>query len=191
MRSLGWKAHVMIDPTEWETLPDDVVIGHYSTHGRGMYGNQCAKAIMDGMIANSEGDEVIMKMDCDVWLSKDASEWLSARGQAKAMRIMHKGRSQAWGGMWSATRHHVIDAREAADTIERCNCAESWLNMRALYLVAPSIHVKSDHVTQWQEGMDKGYAATLTINLRHDRMTPASILFDTTPSVNAANQFLH
>lgn len=180
MESLGWIAHVMVDPTEWESIPDDVVIGHYSTNGLGMYGNQCAKAIMDGMIANSEGDEVIMKMDCDVWISREAGEWLSGHGQAKAMRITHKGKSQAWGGMWSATRQHVISARKIADTMERCQCPESWLNIRALYLSAPSIRVKSQHVTQWYDGIDRGYVATLPINLRHDRINPASRLFDTT-----------
>jgi hypothetical protein len=93
---------------------------------------------------------------------------------------MYNGKSQAWGGIWSATREHVQAARYAADTIERCNCAESWLNMRALYLVNPSIKVKAHHVTQWQEGDERGYCATLPINLRHDREAQGLKLFDTT-----------
>jgi len=181
MRSLGWQADIMIDPTEWTTPPDDVVYGYYSTHGRGIYGNSCAKAIMDGMLANSQAGEVLMKMDCDIWLSRECADWLAEAGQAKSMRIMYNGKTQAWGGIWSATREHVEAARIAADTIDRCNCAEAWLNMRALYLVPPSIKVKAYHVTQWQDGDERGYCATLPINLRHDRVTEGLKLFDTAP----------
>jgi hypothetical protein len=177
MQALGWIASVMIDRSEWPELPENVILADYGTQGRGMFGNKCANAIMDGIIANSHPGNVVMKMDCDVWISDEANDWLWQAGKAKTYSVEYGGKIQPWGGMWSATHEHVVAARVTADTLERCRCAESYLNLKALHLTAPGLHVNPTLVTQWEPGGSLGVVATLPITRRKNRGDEGLALF--------------
>jgi hypothetical protein len=177
MQALGWIASVMIDRGEWPELPENVILADYGTQGRGMFGNKCANAIMDGIIAHSHPGDVVMKMDCDVWISDEANDWLSQVGQAKTYSVEYGGKIQPWGGMWSATHEHVVTARVTADTLERCRCAESYLNLKALHRTPPLLHVNETLVTQWEPGGSLGIVATLPITRRKNRGDEGMALF--------------
>ena len=177
MTDLGWAAKIMIDPSEWEALPADVVHGSYGTKGRGMFGNDCAMAILDGMIANSAGSEVVMKMDCDVWISEEASQWFQTRDNGRAMKV-HYHKTQVWGGCWSATRDQLLKARIAAESLQKCRCAESYLNLMALHY-SGDLTTRNELVTQWTAGQDRGLVATLPITRRENRTEEGLALFDT------------
>jgi len=189
MKDLGWEASIMVDPREWESVPDDTISAKYSTLGRGMFGNACATGITDGIIENSQPGDVVMKMDCDIWISHEASDWFSSPTKARATRIMYR-KNIAWGGCWSATREHLQAARITADTIGRCNCPESYLNLHALALTEPRLEYHGTLATQW-EGGERGFVATLPITRRRHRQTEGLALFDTVAKVNATDQFLH
>ena len=175
----------MIDRSEWSELPESVILADYGTQGRGMFGNKCANAIMDGIIAHSSPGDGGMKMDCDVWLSNEANEWLSQAGQAKTYSVEYRGRIQPWGGMWSATHEHVGAARVTADTLDRCKCAESYLNLKALHLTSPGLHVNPTLVTQWEPDGQWGEVTTLPITRRRNRGEEGLALF--TPPAESAS----
>lgn len=177
MMSLGWTAVVMVDPTEWETPPEASVHAAYGTQNRGMFGNACASAIMAGMIAGSQPGDVVMKMDCDVWLSAEMADWLgNAEHKARAMRI-HYRQLMPWGGVWVAKRETVIAANEHAQTYARCRCPESGLNLKALAQTSGLELCPGIVVTQWVVGQDRGMAATLPICRRINRKTEGLALF--------------
>ena len=177
MTDLGWDAVIMVDPTEWETPPAGSVHAAYGTQNRGMFGNACASAIMAGMIAGSQPGDVVMKMDCDVWLSSEIAEWLgNASQKARALRI-HYRQLMPWGGMWAATREAVIAANEHAETFARCRCPESGLNLKALAQTSGLELYPDIVVTQWAEGQDRGAAATLPICRRTNRSSEGLALF--------------
>lgn len=141
-----------------------------------MYGNDCASGILDGMIAHSQEGERLVKTDCDVWLSREAAAWLAAPGKARALNVYHH-RWQQWGGLWSASREHVIATRQHADTLPRCRCAESYLNLRCLHATPPGCEAPAEFtMNQWTAG-DKGFAATLPIRRRANRDKIALDLF--------------
>ena len=177
MIDLGWSAKIMIDPSQWETLPADVVHANYATPERRMTGNDCAIGILDGLIANSTGDELIMRIDCDVWLSHEASSWFETTDNGRAMKIDHH-KVQVWGGCWSARRSQIIRARIAAESLAKCRCAESYLNLMALHH-SGGLKTRDELVTQWQIGQKRGLAATLPIAKNINRIEQAFALFDT------------
>ena len=174
MIALGWEARIVIDPREWQDVPESCLHAPYGA-GNGMFGNRCALAIMDCIIDNSKHGDVVMKMDCDIWLSQKASDWFSAPTKARALRV-HYGRLQTWGGCWSSTREQLIEAREIADTFEKCNCAESFLNLKAFCLTKSKLEV-GETVTQWTGG-ERGFASTLPISKTQDRKHLAAQLFN-------------
>lgn len=176
MAAHGFEAQILIDSREWTDPPGDAVSARYSTMGKGMYGNDCASGILDGIINHSLPGDRIIKCDCDVWLSTEAAAWLSERGPARAMNVFHR-RWMQWGGCWSADHEHVIKARAHADTLARCPCAESFLNLRCLHEQPPGCQAPEwAVVNQWSTG-DRGFAATLPIHLRHQRYREACKLF--------------
>ena len=177
MIELGWAAKIMIDPNQWETLPADVVHANYGTPERRMAGNNCAMAILDGLIANTTGNETIMRIDCDVWLSTEASAWLQTLDNGRAMKIDHH-KVQVWGGCWSATRSQIVEARFAAESIKKCRCAESYLNLMALHY-SGGLQTRDELVRQWKPGQPRGLAATLTISNYKNRIADGLALFDT------------
>jgi len=177
MIDLGWSAKIMIDPSQWETLPNDVLHANYATPERRMTGNDCAMGILDGLIANSTRNELIMRMDCDVWLSNEASEWFQSKDNGRAMKIDHH-KVQVWGGCWSATRSQIVKARVAAESLKKCRCAESYLNLMALHY-SGGLTTRDELVTQWQIGQERGLAATLPIAKNINRIEQAFALFDT------------
>lgn len=177
MRALGWHADIMIDPREWSEMPSDTIPGYYGTQGRGMFGNACAAAILDGIIMHSHPGDVVIKMDCDVRISPEASEWLSQAGQAKAMQVEYWGKIQSWGGMWSATHEHAVEARAHADSLKRCQCAESYLNLKCLHQTSPGLEIRQELVAQWQPGEPRGFVATLPITRRADRVVEGLRIF--------------
>lgn len=168
MRSHGWQTHILIDPREWSVIPQSAVSEHYSTLSKGMYGNACAEAILDAMIQHSQPGERLVKTDCDVWLSESAAQWLITGNQARAFNIYTR-RWQQWGGVWSAAREHVISARQRAAALPRCECAESYLNLRCLHECEPGCEAPAEaFIRQWQGG-DKGSASTLPLSLARSR----------------------
>ncbi len=176
MQQHGWTVQIMIDSREWEVMPQGAVSAHYSTLGRGMYGNDCASGILDGMIQHSQDGERLVKTDCDVWLSGEAAKWLTHPGKARAMNVYHR-RWQQWGGLWSAGREQVISAREHADSLTRCRCAESHLNLLCLHATSQGCEAPASAVIgQWSEG-ERGYAAMLPIHRRGERSQKAEDLF--------------
>lgn len=177
MTTLGWTAKIMIDPKQWETLPADVVHATYGTPERRMAGNDCAMGILDGLIDNTAGDELIMRMDCDVWLSEKASEWFMTADNGRAMKIDHH-KVQVWGGCWSATRQQIIAARVAAESLKKCRCAESYLNLMALHY-SGGLQTRYELVAQWKPGQSRGIAATLPIANYQNRLADGIALFDT------------
>jgi hypothetical protein len=177
MVGLGWNAKIMIDPKQWETLPANVVHSNYGNAERRMTGNNCAMAILDGLIANTADDELIMRMDCDVWLSDEASEWFQSKDNGRAMKIDHH-KVQVWGGCWSARRNQIIQARIAAELLHKCRCAESYLNLMALHN-SGGLKTRNEIVAQWQIGRDRGLAATLPIAKNNNRVAEGLALFDT------------
>lgn len=177
MKELGWIASVMVDPREWETLPDDVVCSNYSTLGHGMYGNDCAANIVSGILNHSNPGDIVMKMDCDVWLSDEANEWFTSAVKAKGLRVTLRG-NLAWGGAWSATYEHLLRAQDKAKTFKRCRCPESFANLKALALTEPGIEYHPTKVTQWAGG-DRGVVSTLPIFRRQNRLTEGLALFNT------------
>lgn len=177
MTALGWTAKIMIDPSQWETLPTDVVHANYATPERRMTGNDCAMGILDGLIANSTGSELIMRMDCDVRISAEASAWFQTTDNGRAMKIDHH-KVQVWGGCWSATRQQIIAARVAAETIKKCRCAESYLNLMALHY-SGGLQTRDELVAQWKPGQSRGIAATLPIANYQNRAADGLALFDT------------
>jgi len=174
MISLGWNARIVIDPREWQTAPESCLHAPYGA-GNGMFGNRCALAIVDCILTNSTHGDVVMKMDCDIWLSQEASEWFSIPTKAKALRV-HYGKLQTWGGCWSSTREQLIEAREIAETFEKCNCAESFLNLKAFCMTKSKLEV-GEIVNQWTSG-ERGFAATLPISKTQDRKHLAMQLFN-------------
>jgi hypothetical protein len=178
MASHGWQAHIVIDPREWQDPPLDLLQANYSTMGAGMYGNDCASAILDTIILHSSPGSRVVKSDCDVWLSHAAAEWLAEPGPARAMNIHHR-RWMQWGGVWAADREHVIAGREHASTLARCECPESFLNLTCLHATDPGCQAPAQNIiTQWTGG-ERGYAATLPIHDHHNRQALATALFDT------------
>jgi hypothetical protein len=177
MIELGWSAKIMIDPNQWETLPGDVVHANYGTPERRMAGNNCAIAILDGLINNATGDELIMRMDCDVWLSDEASAWFKTLDNGRAMKIDHH-KVQVWGGCWSARRSQIIEARFAAESLQKCRCAESYLNLMALHY-SGGLQTRDELVAQWKPGQPRGLAATLLIANNKNRISEGLALFDT------------
>jgi hypothetical protein len=176
MAGHGFEAHILIDPREWVDPPGDLLGARYSTMGKGMYGNDCASGILDGILHHSLPGDRVVKADCDVWLSTEAAEWLSERGPARAMNVFHR-RWMQWGGCWAADHEHVLQARAHADTLPRCNCAESYLNLRCLHERTPGCQAPEwAVVNQWSAG-GRGFAATLPIHLRHQREREACKLF--------------
>lgn len=177
MIELGWAAKIMIDPNQWETLPADVVHANYGNAERRMTGNNCAMAILNALIDNTTGDELIMRMDCDVWLSDEASIWFQSNDNGRAMKIDHH-KVQVWGGCWSARRSQIIEARFAAESLEKCRCAESYLNLMALHY-SGGLQTRDELVAQWKPGQSRGLAATLLIANNKNRITDGLALFDT------------
>lgn len=173
----GWRAHILIDPREWEAPPEDTLPAHYSTQNRGMFGNECAAAILDGILAHSHPGDRCIKMDCDVFLTTAASEWLATGPEARAYKITYRD-VMPWGGIWSADHAHIAEARQHADTLKRCRCPESQLNLRCLRATGAGITLHpADQVTQWTPGEDPGTIATLPITRRTNRTTEALALF--------------
>lgn len=194
MVALGWNAVVMVDPAEWggsdecgvssdqcgdlrSGPPVGRVYAGYGTGNRGMFGNGCAEAIMEGICAGSEPGDVVAKMDCDVWLSDEVAAWMGAAGmKARAMRIDYR-KVQTWGGMWAVKRESLMAAREHARTFQRCRCAESYLNLKA-FAETGGIEIYPEMVvTQWEPGRERGLAATLPICRRTDRVAEGLALF--------------
>ena len=87
MRQLGWSASILADPREWEIFPTDALPANYSTLGRGMFGIDCALGIADGILAHSQPGDIVLKSDCDVWLSATVSAWLSLGERARVLRL--------------------------------------------------------------------------------------------------------
>ncbi len=178
MQTHGWHATILIDPREWQTLPDGVATAQYSTLGKGMYGNDCATGILDGILNHSLPGDRVVKTDCDVWLSPEAAHWIAQPGSARALNVLHRRRWQQWGGLWSASREHVANARRHSDTAPRCQCAESLLTLQSLHAVLPGCDVPQwATINQWTAG-DRGYAATLPIRRSIDRDFISTHLFE-------------
>jgi hypothetical protein len=176
MVSLGWTAKIMIDPSQWTSVPEDVVFANYGTPEHRMTGNDCAIAVLDGLLANSADNELIMRMDCDVWLSEEASAWFQTNDNGRAMKIDHH-KVQVWGGCWSAMRNQIVAARVAADSLQKCRCAESYLNLMALHY-SGDLTTRDELVVQWTSGQERGLAATLPIASNIDRLAEGLALFD-------------
>ena len=178
MEKLGVSAHILVDPREWEEQPADTLPAFYSTKKRGMFGNDCASAILDGMIEHSVPGDRLIKMDCDTWLSQEATDWLTGDPRARAMKINYR-QVMPWGGCWSATHEHLLAARAHADTLNRCSCPESALNLRCLNYTPPGLELHPTAIVeQWSpEHPSPSYAATLPIARRRERYTEAAALF--------------
>jgi hypothetical protein len=122
----GWRPAIMLDAREWTEVPTGAVLADYWTEGRGMFGNDCAEAILAGVLAHSRPGDIVAKFDCDIRLTDAGAEWLMASA-ARAFRIG----PQAWGGCWSAPREQVVEAAEKLRTMPRCKCPESGLILDA------------------------------------------------------------
>jgi len=186
MAAHGWNAHLLIDQREWTSpAPEHALHANYSTQGRGMYGNPCALAILEGIRAHTAPGDVVLKTDCDVWLSPKGNQWFFHPDTARAMRITYCGKTQPWGGIWSTTREHVEKAMEISSTFTPCGCPESYLNLKALGRTGAGLKFYPETtVTQWEPGKSRGIAATLPISNYRHRHSHRKALF-TTPQTTA------
>lgn len=125
LRGMGWDARVMVDPSEWDTPPPAAIKASYAPERR-MVGNACFEAIIGGILANSEGSDVVAKFDCDIRLTAEASEWLLSASECA--RGIRQG-NRIWGGMWAAPRAQLAAMAERAPSIGRCRCPESNLSV--------------------------------------------------------------
>jgi hypothetical protein len=150
MTTYGWDAVTMVDPSEWEVIPEGAVCASYATTEMGQYGNRCAEGIVDGILAHSEGFDTVLKMDCDVVISPEFSEWLKTPESARCFRI-EKRNPTAWGGLWSAKRSHLLLARDFLPTMNRCKCAEAALILYALNKTGGLDIHESTRVIQFDE----------------------------------------
>jgi len=123
LAATGWRAVIVVDPSEWETCPPGTVQAPYAPEGR-MVGNACHEAILSAMIENSEPGDVLLKTDCDTRIEPSASAWLSG-AETSARTIMFGG--LMWGGLWAAPMSQVARVSAAAPAIPRCRCPESHL----------------------------------------------------------------
>ena len=176
MRALGWDAQIMVDPSEWDELPEDVITANYATQKTGMYGNACATGILEGIIDHSQPGDIVMKMDCDVWLSSSASDWFSSPEKARMMTVIYE-RKILWGGAWSARHEHVVEALRLSKEQARCSCAESYLNLKALKESRGFDIHPTEMFQQWVEGAELSYAATLPIMKRRGRFEAGIAMF--------------
>jgi hypothetical protein len=127
----GWDSYLLIDPTEWSgvSLPERSVPAGYSTNGRGMFGIPCALGISDGILRYSNPGDVVLKTDCDVWISQLLSEWFSKTTNARALKMHRKKTLQPWGGCWAATYENLQQARKYIANMDSCPCPESMLHL--------------------------------------------------------------
>lgn len=174
----GWEARIMIDPKEWEAAPESALHASYSPGIKGMNGNAVALGILAGIITHSNYGDRVMKLDCDVWLDDEQAAWMADGDAAKCYMLYRDGkRPLAWGGIWSATRDHVLQAIEYPQ--ERCACPESVLNVRALHMTRGIVTHPTVSVTQWEPEMPKLEICTLGIVRSIPRRAHGTQLFDT------------
>lgn len=174
----GWTAFVMVDPKEWETVPDGALCANYSPGVKGMDGNAVALGILAGIITHSNYGDRVMKLDCDIWLDDEQVAWLAYGDAAKCYMLYREGkRPLAWGGLWAANRDHVLQAIEYPQ--DRCACPESVLNVRALHKTRGVVTHPSVSVTQWQPEMERKGICTLGIVRSIPRKPHGLALFDT------------
>ncbi len=136
----GWLANILLDPREWQEWPQGAIGANYWTGGRGMFGNDCAIAIADAILANSEPGDWVAKFDCDTRVNDGIAEWFSTPLQrAKIFQLGGK----PWGGCWSASREQVKLARDFIAAEPPCKCPESGLFVKAFRRhggIAPCIY---------------------------------------------------
>lgn len=174
----GWAAYIMVDPKEWETVPEGTLHASYSPGVKGMDGNYVAHGILAGILSHSNYGDRVMKLDCDVWLDDEQAAWMAEGDAAKCYMLYREGkRPLAWGGIWSANRDHVLQAIQYQQ--DRCACPESVLNVRALHMTRGIVTHPTVSVTQWEPGMPKIGTCTLGIVRSTPRKPNGSQLFDT------------
>ena len=123
LAGFGWHAKVLVDPSEWDAVPDGTISSPYAPLGR-MVGIACHQGIMDGILSASEPGDIVAKFDCDIRISRECSDWLKrAWDGARSLRLGSKG----WGGFWSAPWQQVARVRERSVSLKPCNCPESSL----------------------------------------------------------------
>jgi hypothetical protein len=98
--------------------------------GKGMFGNQCAESIVQGILDYSNPGDRVAKFDCDIRLTEDASDWFMV-GESKAF-TQNGG---VWGGCWSSSREALEEAFDRLKSKDRCRCPESSLIARSLEIV--------------------------------------------------------
>ena len=170
----GWHAKIMLDAAEWVYPPETAILASYVTR-IGMYGNACATGILDGILENSEPDARVLKMDCDVWIDSEISEWFQHGEKAKCAMLTTRRKPLAWGGIWSADHGHVVEARGIIH--EKCPCPESVLNLRALNMTRGLEIHPTITVHEWEnDGIRKGIT-TIPVIRKVGRVHSGKTLF--------------
>lgn len=125
----GWVPSIMLDRAEWAVMPSGAIHAPYSTQGRGMFGVQCATAILRGILDNSQPGDVAAKFDCDIRLTDAASDWMkAAKYRGRCFMLGYR----AWGGCWAAPRAQVSAALDDLTHYPPCSCPESGLIVNAM-----------------------------------------------------------
>jgi|GWRWMinimDraft_5_1066013.scaffolds.fasta_scaffold05066_3 hypothetical protein len=178
MTDLGWLAAIMIDPSEWDAVPENELHASYGTQGRGMFGRICALGISDGILSYSHPNDVVMKIDCDVRLSPEMSEWFKSGEKARCLKI-NRRTCIAWGGVWSATREHLVEAYKHISDSEECRCPESVLHIRGLNLTRGVELHETEMAQEWlpENNTEFAHVTTLPIARGIDRQGAGKALF--------------
>lgn len=174
MISRGWHAKIMLDAAEWDHPPELDILASYATK-LGMYGNDCATGILDGIIGNSEPGDRVLKMDCDVWIDEEISDWFRHGEKAKCAMLTTRRMPLAWGGIWSADHDHVVEARGIVHA--KCPCPESVLNLRSLNMTRGLEIHSTITVHEWEnDGVRKGIT-TIPVIRKVGRVHSGKTLF--------------
>lgn len=161
MKNHGWDSLILLDRREWDSLPDGAIFGDYALPCAKQHGNYAAEGIVAAIIESSIGYDRVLKSDCDVFMTREISDWLAYGEDAKCFRLDY-GRPISWGGIWSAKREHLIEAQKQLLAMDRCNCAEAFLILRSL-VKSGKVEVHKTEIIRQYKGGGKGSIATLPL----------------------------
>ena len=178
MKNHGWDAFILLDRSEWVTLPDGAIFGDYALPGAKQRGNYAAEGIVAAIIENSIGYDRVLKTDCDVFMTREISDWLACGDNAKCFRLDY-GRPIAWGGIWSAKREHLIEAQKQLLAMDKCTCAEAFLILRSL-VKCGKVDVHKTEIVRQYKGGEKNNIATLPLTATKRKLELVADIFDTT-----------
>lgn len=119
------ESRIVFDIADSDLAEEGDLVSDFPRNGR-LFGMECAAGIADLIAANSNGHDVVAKVDADTRLTSAGVEWLE--GATRKARGFHLPKISKWSGIWSAPASVMVGAGDKFRAATKCEgCPEAHL----------------------------------------------------------------